>query len=435
MFQQPRIQPAQNRNCRGRVSVGAILAVCVVTLFIALGLVGYAWHKTSSKNARLEEEQRQVQQKQRQAEIEEQKRELERKQAEEAAKVTDAKNKQEAFAFRAKSLTNSLESLLVQIPTLQGQLERLRSGEEGKKVSLFPDLVVSARSLLNNEARGIPTRDDAVQKLEAIRRILVQLAENLSTTFEPTAQMTATLDDTKVWVDTAIGRMQTVKGVADSLLREAQIKVAPEGAPAQPPTLQAAMDTLTTEERAERQAIANKKINEAEKKVTETMADAKTNQMINTAQIEADRLKKEQEAARKLHELEMAKKEAEIKAAKLRAEAQTAEVKTALRSFISPGRWEVTPGFSFKLSSDTTPRPMSLSALQKAGCLEDSQKGIEKLWFAAACNHDKMRPRWPLLRNPEKAFQDEAKLKQVKTAQDYLIRLGPFLVELGLLQP
>jgi hypothetical protein len=134
----------------------------------------------------------------------------------------------------------------------------------------------------------------------------------------------------------------------------------------------------------------------------------------------------------------MAKKDAEIQVAKLRAEAQTAAVKAALAPFITPGMWQVGPGFGPRIISGTTPRPMSLSALQQSGCLEDSTHGLVRLWYVASSSYDKMRPRWPILgnpRNPTMELQDPNKLNRVKTAQDYLNRLGPTMVELGILDP
>lgn len=435
MAEQPKAKCLGNRGTRGGVSVGGLLAFCLVVLLIALGLAGYAWYNTRSDKARLEKELRQVQQKQQEADIERQKVQIDKQKAEDTSKIAIAKNQQESFAIRARSLTNSLETLLTQIPALQSQLERLRTGDDGKKVSIFPDLVVSARSFFQKDGKELPSRDDAVQKLESIRRILLQLGENVGTAFEPTAEMTATLDDTKLWVDTATRRLQTAKGIAETLLREAQIKVAPQGAPAQPPTLQAAMDALTTKEWDERQRIVTEKTVQAEKQATTTIADAQTNQIINQAEIEAERLKKAEDEKRNAHALEMAKKDADIEATKLRAEAKTSTVKSALAPFVTPGMWQVSPSFGPRITTGTTPRPMSFSALQKAGCLEDSTVGLTKLWHAASSNNDKMRPRWPILRNPRVAFQDEQKLNQVKTAQDYLNRLGPSMVELGILDP
>ena len=423
------------RRQRADITMGHLLFLLVILLLLVAGFAGYAWYSTRSDKARLEKELRQVQEKQQQADIERQKVQVDKQKAEDTSKLALAKNQQEAFAIRARSLTNALETLLAQIPALQSQLERLRMGGDGKKVSIFPDLVISARSLFQKDAKEIPSRDEAVQKLESLRRILFQLGENVGTAFEPTAEMTATLDDTRLWVDNATRRLQTARGIAETLLREAQIKVAPQDAPAQPPTLQAAMDALTTREWDDRQRIVTQKTVVAEKLATATVADATTNQIINQAQIEAERLKKAEAEKRNAHDLEMAKKDADIEAAKLRAEAKTSVVKTALAPFITPGMWQVNPGFNPRLATGTTPRPMSFSALQKAGCLEDSTAGLIKLWHAASSQHDRMRPRWARIAKPNVAFQDAQKLSQVKTAQDYLTRLGPSMVQLGMLDP
>ena len=163
MAEQPKAKCLGNRGAQGGVSVGGLLAFCLVVLLIALGLAGYAWYNTRSDKARLEKELRQVQQKQQEADIERQKVQIDKQKAEDTSKLAIAKNQQEAFAIRARSLTNSLETLLTQIPALQSQLERLRTGDDGKKVSIFPDLVVSARSFFQKDGKELPSRDDAVQ--------------------------------------------------------------------------------------------------------------------------------------------------------------------------------------------------------------------------------------------------------------------------------
>ncbi len=48
-----------------------------------------------------------------------------------------------------------------------------------------------------------------------------------------------------------------------------------------------------------------------------------------------------------------AEKDADIEATKRRAEAKTAAVQSALAPFITPGMWQVTPGFGSRITTGT----------------------------------------------------------------------------------
>lgn len=112
------------------------------------------------------------------------------------------------------------------------------------------------------------------------------------------------------------------------------------------------------------------------------------------------------------------------------AEAKSGKVHTALKFFFTPGYLQpCTNG----VERTTKKQPISLSGLQAVGALNDSTQGIQKLYFVVCHDQDKDRPRWGTETNVE--FIDSKEFERLRTAQDYLLRLGDVLVELELLSP
>lgn len=435
MQEQPENQlvPTPGPQQRG-ISVGALLTFSIIVLLVAGGTIAYVVISSRSENKRLREDfQRALDDRQRsnlralEAQTARQNQDVNKEKADQASRLAVAKQNQDAFAIRAGAVTNSLDQLLVQIPAFQSQLSRLLSGDDGRKVSIFPDLVSTARAFFQKEARDLPTRDEAAQKLEAVRRLLTQISESAGTAFEPTPQMAESLDDTKTWLNTATNRLAAAKSIADTLLREAtQIKVTPQNAPPLPPTLDEAIKALNAKEWADRQASEAQKLKIAQDTAASTTVDVRTNQIVQTAIANSN-------AVQQALQIELDKKQAKLDADKLRAEAQSAEVKNALSPFITPGMWAVNSAFANRQIAGKTPRPMSRSALSQAGCLNESSHGLQALSMAASSRFDTMRPRWQRL--DKKGLQDSGRLEQARKAQEYLIRLGDTLVELGMLDP
>ena len=412
-----------------------VLSFCLVVLLGALGLAGYAWYSTRSENARLQSAARKVEEAAKAAEIQRQSEALLVEKAEAAARLTVAKNQQEAFATSVRKLTNTLESLLVQIPALQKQLEALRTGDDGRKVALHPDLVASARVLFERDVRTVPTPEDTIQRLEALRRVLRQLAENAGTAFQPSPDMTSALDAAQTWTATAMERFSATKSFAASLVREGQIKVAPASGTAPPASLQAAVDVLKERERKTYLATEAKVISAAETEATNVLLNVRSNQIAMDAEIA--RRQAEAEAQRKLAEQgtrtaqELAKAKTEDEEAVRvgqRQLASTAEVQGKLAPFITPGYVQV-KGRSYDK------RPFSFSALQGSGALNKNDGGMRKL-AALACNpKDDVRPRWKLQHGPIGFVAVASEREKVAEIQQLLRELGPVLVEMKVLDP
>ena len=419
----------------GKVSLAVVLGLCLVLLLVALGLAGYAWYSTRSENARLQSEARRVEEAAKAAELQRQNEELLVQKAEAAARLTLAKNQQEAFSGSVRKLTNTLESLLVQIPAWEEQLKALRTGEPGRTIALHPELVASARVLFERDARAVPTREEAAQHLEALRRVLLQLADHAGTAFQPTPEMTGALEQAQTWTATATGRLAAAKDFAASLLREAQVKVPPASAATPPTSLQVAIETLKESERKAYLAKETKVIGEATTQATNLLLTVRSNQIANDAEIarqqaeaEAKRKQAEQEA-RTAQQVAMARiQEEEARRIEQRQRASTSEVQGKLAPFITPGYFQV-KGRSYEK------RPYSFSALQGCGALNENDSGLRKLADFASAPKDDVRPRWKLQRGPVLFVNVASEREKVVEVQQLLRELGPVLVEMKLLDP
>lgn len=80
------------------------------------------------------------------------------------------------------------------------------------------------------------------------------------------------------------------------------------------------------------------------------------------------------------------------------------------------------------------PGPMSYNALVSAGCILPGTQGMKNLYGVASHPGDRERPRWE--RKYGGVFMDYPERREVVAkAHDTLIRLGPYLVKAGVLEP
>jgi hypothetical protein len=143
---------------------------------------------------------------------------------------------------------------------------------------------------------------------------------------------------------------------------------------------------------------------------------------------ETERRRKEDE--RRAEELRIAGERA-IQKAKLVAEARSDEVLRVLQPFLE--RRSVQPrlaGSSLQWRQTVEQKPMSLSALDNVGALADSVQGLAML-ARVGSHRDLSSPRWEFSPSPRTWSSDTQ--DRLKQAQELLRRLGPTLVEEGLL--
>ena len=120
--------------------------------------------------------------------------------------------------------------------------------------------------------------------------------------------------------------------------------------------------------------------------------------------------------------------EEDARKVELRKKASEPSVQVKLAPFIQKGYWQIV-GYS------TEPKPLSFTALQSIGALDDSIKGMGALIRIATRQDDKVRSRWKLVGGSVYFQKYSESMEKVKEAQNLLIELGPVLVEMGKLQP
>ena len=133
--------------------------------------------------------------------------------------------------------------------------------------------------------------------------------------------------------------------------------------------------------------------------------------------LQREREEFEREQARIRQELQ-----ARLAKEKLIAEAQSAETRDLLRPFLETGVYDQTRHPLPK------PGPVSLRSLSKEVGGFESGKSVQGL-LNAASDSKIDRFRWP------KTFRDPQLVEKAQRAMDKLNRLGPTLVELGMLNP
>ena len=84
-----------------------------------------------------------------------------------------------------------------------------------------------------------------------------------------------------------------------------------------------------------------------------------------------------------------------------------------------------------RMTQTAESQPISLSSLERIGALNPSTEGLQSLHALVINRDDKTRPTWGV--PPQFSALATTDMARLKKAQDYLIRLGPTLVEQGLL--
>lgn len=402
-----------------------------------------------------------------------------REEAERNAALALARNRQAEVHAQAVHATNVLGRLLQDVLRLHEQAAAVRSNDEGRRVARYPDLVASARRFYHQDLPALPAPADLTNRLEAVRRIEVQLADALGTSYFPEPRLAVVPQNAALWADQESGRVQRAGHLLAALLEESRVLLPPATNGPAPASLDEAIQQLTQAESAQRQRLLVEKTDQARADAARVEAEAEAARIRETAQTEARRLTEEASAEAQRIELETAarteaalkevqlqidrlhaemearsaeqKREAELAAARahhqdttnrlageaLRDDARMLELKRRasdpkvqgkLAAFLTPGLLQVG-------SYSAKPTPYSLSGLQSFGALSQDGRGLQKLAEVASTNHDKVRPRWTGFSSPAMWAGKPEKQSQLVEAQELLIELGPALVELGLLRP
>jgi len=199
-------------------------------------------------------------------------------------------------------------------------------------------------------------------------------------------------------------------------------------------TLEEAIRALDARHAAEQA----RKIAEAQeterKKADAAISSAKAAQVAQEAKNQVVQIEAKTVADQKRADLEAEKTIDAAERERVKKAAQSADVAKALAPFVSEGYWQ--PGR--RPDQCTEKGPVSFSALQSSGALQDTPRGLQQLLTAGTALpngrlQDKVRPRWGY--PTQVARLSPAQLEALKTAQRYLRDFGPTLVELKVLAP
>ncbi|MCA9171275.1 MAG: hypothetical protein KDB23_26570 [Planctomycetales bacterium] len=190
----------------------------------------------------------------------------------------------------------------------------------------------------------------------------------------------------------------------------------PNAAPPQPPAGATVTPPAPTDAAGLKAAVQQRQDDEALAEMEATIQ----------AERERDKLAAQRKAAQ-----EQLQREREEQQAVLLAEAQSPEVSQLLSPFLTKRYHQPRlAGSSVQMQRTFDEHPMSLTALQSVGALEASEYGLEVL-VRVASHRDLAPPKWQYRPSP-RTWSRETRATLIKT-QDALRRLGPVLVENGLL--
>ena len=417
-----------------------------VVVIAALGVValGYAWYSTRSDKAVLERKLRELENKQKTAEVE-------RKKGSEESRQALARTKQNEILAQSRQATNVLGKLLADVNTLNRELSDLKTSDLGRSIALHPDLVLVARRLYESELPKLAPSADAIQRLEGVRRIELQLVQNAGTAYEPDAQLAANLNEANYWASETARHLQQVRSLEEALVREAKVKIAAKPLDKNSPALQDEIKRLVEAENRKQQEIIIDRTDEAKKQAAEELAKAEAKRIIAEADVEAKRIIEGAEARIKEYESDLLKRDAlrksneiqvkreakriytEAEKKLLQDKASQPDVQAKLAPFISKGYWTTTTKNRMYTGAHEK-KPLSYTDLQGFGALEPTFDGLQKL-VSIGIGRDNDRPRWENIRGPSAYSWRRAseKVEFVKDAQHLLIELGPVLVEMKLL--
>lgn len=407
-----------DRTQTGGVSVGTVLFLAVILLLLAVMGLGYAYMKTNGEKAQIQAAKDKAEAEALAVRIAATNAATETAKAERQSRQAVAKARRDDFTARAKVVTNHIHTVLDRIRPLQADLDALRNGAAGQRAAAHPELVRTARGLFDKEVAKLPRDFEANQRLESVRRLILQVAQSEQTEFEPSESMSLAIDEIRKWSDGAIKAQDDINASIKFLQNEGEIRVPPVGGIAYQ-TLQAAIDAQT----ASFQAGLNNQ-------TTKTIEDASTSAELAKAKADADRIRSEANlyAARVKAGVEDAKKSLQDEA--LLKEAGSPEVRQILAVIASPGIMEA----NGRPKASGKPGPMSYNALVSAGCTVPGTQGMKNLYGVASHPGDQERPRWE--RRYGGVFMNYPDRRAVVSqAHDTLIRLGPYLVKAGVLEP
>jgi hypothetical protein len=322
----------------------------------------------------------------------------------------------------------------------------LKTNELGRRLAVFPELVVQARHLIEADLGSLPSQSEIVVRLENSRRTELDLVSKLGGTYLPDADFVASGQAARTWAEDTRNRVARTRATLEALTREAHVKVLLDQQPGA--SLGEAIGGLADREALQRQtqsatalaeakALAAKKEDEILKDSVSLEAKAKAEELALRRKELVAKLEREQRESQAteqvLHtesDLAVQTKADEARTMVLKKKAADSRIEGILAPFTTPGYYTAYG----KLSFDK--KPISFTELKNSGALEPTNAGIQAMVNLAYTSRDKVRPRWKFTqRNAKSWLHVAADMERVKEAQALLIELGPVLVQMGQLEP
>ena len=381
------------RYLRLAASLLILLAACYGIYSLASPLLGFpaavSRQSTSDPSRALEEHRRD-------AIAAEARRTAERKAA--------FKERLRATLDRGERLRNRTGELVKEADAWEKKVVPLLTNEEGRLLSAERHWVDSFEEFYQGERPSAAAADELRSRLEILIEPLQEAWDSGDFSSAPGGSVGDRLTELEQGIEHQIQAAKSPRLKIESLLLAAK----QEGQKGER-TLDEAIQfyKAQAEERAARVA-----------RVAKQKAEAESDETLRL---------EEEEQARQQEQLKIREAEKETQLAELRALLKEGKTRQLLAPFITPGYFQPDRSISAKKV------PISYSKLVSAGCLEESERGLDRLRNLVKDNTDKVRPRWDVNQYLENLPTES--YEKLVNAQTFLRDHGELMVELGALSP
>lgn len=390
-----------NKKIYGGISIWTFIVIGILTLVVAVSLIGYQFLSEEVAKSNKDKTDLNIIILSNKTAFETLKREKEEREL-------TAKINREAFILEASSLTNKIATTLARVNPTLADWKNFMDGPTGKPAAKHED-IISMVDIFVKETPITLSYEHGKSHLEFVRLVLLT-AQSMQGEDKPGNPHLEAFSNAKEWINKTEEQIQKLSGFMDKTFMEVRSKEEPQTKLPEM-TLNAGIQwrrgNIIFNDTANK-AASDKAAKIQKDKLDQEKRDAELKRIAREHQEELDR--REKEAA------------AKIAKDKLIAEAQSAETRDLLRPFLETGVYDQTRHPLPK------PGPVSLRSLSDAVGGFEAGKSVERL-MGAASDSKIDRFRWP------KTFRDPQLVEKAQRAMDKLNRLGPTLVELGMLNP